>query len=93
MARAKKGTSSQGQKPLCQCYLGSAVHYLAILAVAPSGILSDVALLTNKYDGVGPEGPRIAGPKAPGLVGTAILENLFITEPSWWRSLLGFFLL
>ena len=34
----------------------------------PPRILSIVALLSNKYDGVGPEGPGIAGLNAPGLV-------------------------
>ena len=34
-----------------QCYLDGAVHYWAILAVTPTGILSVVALLTNKYNG------------------------------------------
>ena len=54
----QKSRRSQGQQPLGQCYLGGAVHYWAILAVAPTGILSVVALLTNKYDGKGKKGPR-----------------------------------
>ena len=43
--KGQKGTRSKGQKPLGQCYLGGAVHYWAILAVTPTGILSFVALL------------------------------------------------
>ena len=54
----QKGLGSQDQKPLVQCYLGGAVHYWAILAVAPTGFLSVVALFTNKYDGKGQKGPR-----------------------------------
>ena len=54
----QKGLGSQGQKPLGQCYLGGAVHYWAILAVAPTGILSVVALLSNNYDGKGQKGTR-----------------------------------
>ena len=77
--KGQKGLGSQGQKPLGQCYLGSAVHYWAILVVAPTGILSVAALLTNNYDGKGQKGYRIAGPKA--LWVNAILAVLFISEP------------
>ena len=55
-SKGQKGPRSQGQKPLGQCYLGGAVHYWAILAVAPTGILSVVALLPNKYNGKGQKG-------------------------------------
>ena len=91
--KGQKGTSSQGQKPLGQCYLGGVVHYWAILAVAPTGILSIVALLTNKYNGKGQKGLGLQGQKPLGRWVTAVLAELFITEPSWWWSLLGFFLL
>ena len=56
--KGQKGLGSQGQKPLGQCYPGSAVHYWANLAVAPTGTLSVVALLTNKYDGKSKKGTR-----------------------------------
>ena len=46
--KGQKGTRSKGQKPLGQCYLGGAVHYWAILAVTPTGILSFVALLIGR---------------------------------------------
>ena len=66
IAKGKKGLGLQGQKPLGQCYLGSAVHYRAILAVTPTGILSFVALLTNKYDGKGQKGLGLQGQKPLG---------------------------
>ena len=128
--KGQKGTSSQEQKPLGQCYLRSAVHnwailavtptgilsvvplltnkyngsmgqcyldgavhYWAILAVTPTGILSFVALLTNKYNGKGQKSLGLQGQKHLGQCVTAILAELFITGPSWWWSLLGFFLL
>ena len=48
--------------------------------MAPTGILSVVALLINKYDGKGQKGPdrRATSPWV-----NAILAVLFITEPSW----------
>ena len=46
--KGQKGTRSKGQKPLGQCYLGGDVHYWAILAVTPTGILSFVALLIGR---------------------------------------------
>ena len=87
--KCQKGPGSQCQKPLGQCYLGSAVHYLAILAVAPTGILSVVALLTNKYDGKGQKSPGSQG-KKPWV--KAILVVLFIIKPNWQWPMLGFFL-
>ena len=54
------------------------------------GILSAVALLSNKYDGKGQKGlDRRA--KSPWV--SAILAVLFITGPSWRWPLLGLFLL
>ena len=44
-----KGPGMAGQKSLGKGYLNGAVHYLAVLAVAPTRILSVVALLTNKH--------------------------------------------
>ena len=72
--KGQKGTSSQGRKPLGQCYLGVAVHYWAILAVTPTGILSVVALLTNKYDGKGQKDTSSQGQKLLGqcYLGSAI---------------------
>ena len=72
--KGKKGLGLQGQKPLGQCYFGSAVHYWAILAVTPTGILSFVALLTNKYDGKGQKGLGSQGQKPLGqyYLGSAV---------------------
>ena len=64
--KGQKGLGLQGQKPLGQCYLGSAVHYWAILAVTPTGILSVVALLTSTYDGKGQKGTSSQGQKPLG---------------------------
>ena len=52
MARARRAQIT-GPKDPGQCCLGGDVHYWSILAVALTGILSIVALLTNKYDGKG----------------------------------------
>ena len=69
MARARRAWDCRGQ-----CYLGSAVHYWAILAVTPTGILSFVALLTNKYDGKGQKGLGLQGQKPLGqyYLGSAV---------------------
>ena len=64
--KGQKGRGLQGQKPLGQCYLGSGVHYWAILAVTPTGILSVVALLTSTYDGKGQKGTSSQGQKPLG---------------------------
>ena len=63
-----------GPNPLGQCYLGSAVHYWAILAVAPTRFLPIVALLTNKYDGKDQKGLGSHGqnPEGQGYLGSAI---------------------
>ena len=48
--------------------------------MTPNGILSVVALLTNKYDDKGQKGPDHRA-KSPWV--SAILAVLFITKPSW----------
>ena len=72
MARAKRARDCRG-KTLGQCYLGGAVHYGAILAVTPTGILSVVALLTNKYKCKGQKGLGLQGQKPLGQWVKAIL--------------------
>ena len=85
MARARRARDSRAES-----LWGGAVHYWAILAVAPPGIFSVVALLINSYDGNGQKGPGSQDQK-PWV--KAILAVLFITEPSWRWPQLGFFLL
>ena len=51
--------------------------------VAPTGILSIVALLTNKYNGKGQKSLGLQGQKPLHQCVTAILAELFITEPAW----------
>ena len=48
--------------------------------MAPTGILSIVALLTNKYNGKGQKGLGLQGQKPLGQWVTAVLAELFITE-------------
>ena len=62
---------------MSQSYLGGAVHYWAILAVA---------LLTKKYDGM--KGQKVPDHRAKSPWVNAILAVLFIAEPSWWWPLL-----
>ena len=76
-----------------QCYLDGAVHYWAILGGDPYWDSFSVALLTNQFNGKGQKGLGLQGQKPLHQCVTAILAELFITEPSWWWSLLGFFLL
>ena len=71
MCKGPKGPGSQGRRPLCQSFLGGAVHYWAILAVAPTRILSIVALLTIKHDRISsllmkPDTRQASRPKAAG---------------------------
>ena len=65
IARARRAPVHRA-KALGQCYLGSAVHNWVILAVTPTGIVSVVALLTNKYDGKGQMGLGLQGQKPLG---------------------------
>ena len=76
--KGKKGLGLQGQKPLGQCYLSSAVHYpywdLGHLGGDPYWDSSFVALLTNKYDGKGQKGLGLQGQKSLGqyYLGSAV---------------------
>ena len=67
--RGRKTTMQQQQQNL-----GGAVHYWAILAVTPTGILSFVALLPYKYDGKGKKGLGLQGQKPLGqcYLGSAV---------------------
>ena len=95
MARARRAWDCRANSPWVNGSMLSSrwCSLLGHLGGDPYWDSFSVALLTNQYNGKGQKGLGLQGQKPLHQCVTAILAELFITEPSWWWSLLGFFLL